>query len=57
MNPADSFSDVIRFAQRMLAEKGEFCARGAPKLREIFARISREFDANVAWFGTLDKIF
>ena len=59
MDPAESFSDVIRFAQRMLAEMNEFCARGAPKVkipeilqffRENFARISRDLDAGRALF-------
>ena len=34
MHPVESFSDVIRFVQRMLDEKNEFCARGAPKFRK-----------------------
>ena len=58
MDPAESFGDVIRFAQRMLAEMNEFCARGAPKFRKIcnskihefFARISRDLDAGRALF-------
>ena len=57
MDPVESLSDVIRFAQRMLAEKNEFCARGASKFRkfsnffrENFARISRDFDAGRALF-------
>ena len=35
MDPDESFSDVLRFAQRMLAEVNEFCARGAPKFRKF----------------------
>ena len=35
MDPDESFSDVIWFAQRMLAEMNEFCARGAPKFRKV----------------------
>ena len=57
MDPADSFSDVIRFAQRMLAEINEFYAGGAPEFRkfckffrEIFAQISRDLDAGRALF-------
>ena len=58
MNPVESFSDVIRFAQRMLAEKGEFsvCAWRAkfPEnlqfFHEFFARISRDLDAGRALF-------
>ena len=30
MDSVQSFSDGIRFAQRVLAENNEFCARGAP---------------------------
>ena len=47
MDPVESFSDVIRFAQRMLAwTKREFCGRGAPKLRKIctsFVKFLRGF--------------
>ena len=46
MDPAESFSDVIRFAQRMLAEMNEFCARGAPKFRKFcnsFVKFLRGF--------------
>jgi hypothetical protein len=45
MNPVKSFSDVIRFAQRMPAEKCEICARGAPKFRKknSFMKFLREF--------------
>ena len=46
MNPVESFSDVIRFAQRMLAEMREFCARGAPKFRKFcnsFVKFLRGF--------------
>ena len=35
MDPVQSFSDGIRFVQRVLAENNEFCARGAPKFRKI----------------------
>ena len=63
MDPAESFSDVIRFAQRMLAEMNEFCARGAPKFRKfcnsfvkIFARISRDLDAGRALFSDLNNL-
>ena len=54
----ESFSDVTQFVLRMLAEKNEFYARGAPAFlagkfqffREIFARISRDLDAECALF-------
>ena len=36
MDSVQSFSDGIRFAQRVLAENNEFCARGAPKFRKIY---------------------
>ena len=57
MDPVGSFSDAIRFAQRMLAEINEIYTGGAPKVRkflqffrEIFARISRDLDAGRALF-------
>ena len=59
MDPAESFSDVIRFSQRMLAEINEFCVGGAPEFRKeilqisfvkFFARISRDLDAGRALF-------
>ena len=46
MDPAEGFSDVTRFAQRMLAEMNEFCARGAPKFRKFcnsFVKFLRGF--------------
>ena len=46
MNPDESFSDVLRFAQRMLAEMNEFCARGAPKFQKFcnsFLKVLRGF--------------
>ena len=46
MDPVESFSGVIRFAQRMLAEKNEFCARGASKFRKFsnfFVKFLRGF--------------
>ena len=59
MDPIESFSDVIRFVQRMLAEIDEFCAGGAPEFRNFcnsfvnfFARISRNLDAGRALFGS-----
>ena len=62
MDPVESFSGVIRFAQRMLAEKNEFCARGAPKFRKIcnsfvkfFARISRQSRRRTRTFSDLNK--
>ena len=58
MNPDESFSDVIRFAQRMLAEMNEFCARGAPKFRKFcnsFVKFLRGFRVistpNAHFFG------
>ena len=58
MDPAESFSDVIRFAQRMLAEVNELNLCGwrarIPEIlqffRENFARISRDLDAGRALF-------
>ena len=60
MDSAESFSDIMRFAQDMLAEMNEFCARGAARRAKIpeilkffpenFARISRDLDAGRALF-------
>ena len=44
--PMMTIRNVIRFAQRMLAEMNEFCARGAPKFRKFcnsFVKILRGF--------------
>ena len=53
MDPAESFSDVIRFAQRMLAEKNEFCARGASKFRK-FCNFFRDVFARFRVISTPD---
>jgi len=43
MDSVQSFSNGIRFAQRVLAENNEFCARGAPKFRKIYISFVKFF--------------
>ena len=46
MDPVGSFSDIIRFVQRTLPEKNDFCARGTLKFREFcnsFVKFLRGF--------------
>ena len=55
MDPAESFSDVVRFAQRMLAEINEFYAGGAPEFRK-FCKFFREICAQISHFSDLNNL-